>query len=125
MRAPPTHAFAQQNAADLAAFHRDALLFGCLSESIQTPLSCSLLITGDQLIGLPLQPPRRSLANQSNDLTLISHRQSAGATGFRSVSQPFDPFCLETVDSTAHGLWATVQIFGNGFHPPTIPGFAR
>ena len=121
MRVPPTHTFAQQNAADLAAFDHDARLFACLSESIQTPLSCSLLITGNHLIRLPLQPPRRSLAHQSNELTIISHPQSAGATGFRSVSQPFDPFCIETMESAAHGLWATVQIFGNRFHSRAIP----
>ena len=106
----------------LAAFDREALRLGCLSQSIQTPLSCSLLLTGDQLIGLPLPPPRRSWAYQRHELPRLSPRQAAGATGFRSVSEPFDPFGLATGESTAYGLWASRPARWQALPPAPPPG---
>jgi hypothetical protein len=121
MRAPPSDSFPQADAADLAALDRDAPLLSCLSEGIQTPLSRSLLIPRDQLIGSSLQSPRRGLAHQGNDSAVLLGCQAARPPGFGPVAQPFDPLGIKAVETATDRLGATVQLLGNGFYLLALP----
>jgi hypothetical protein len=121
VRPSPPDAFSHTDAADLTPFDCNARFFGRLSEGIQTPLSRTLLITRHQLFCSPLQTPRRGLVHQGNDPAVILGGQAAGSPSFRPVSQPFDPFCIEPMESAPNRLWATIQMLCNGFHSLAIP----
>jgi len=73
---PPPHPFAQQDAANLAAFDADAGLFGRQRECIQAPLGRPALIACyHRPVLLRYQTTRGRLARQGDDDTTFGFAQ--------------------------------------------------
>ena len=122
MRLSPAHPFAQEDTTDLAAFDRDAHLFGGLGQRIEAPLRRALLIAGHHRpIPLCHQPPWGRLTHQRDDLAVIGGCQSTATSRFRSISQPLNAFRIEAMQPTPHRLRTAMQFLRNRFDPLAIP----
>jgi hypothetical protein len=117
----PAHPFAQQDRPNLGAFHLDTSLLGGLSQGIEAPLCRAFLLSRSQLIGVPLQAPRRRLSDQRDQPAALALRQPAGSSTARAITQPLNALCIKAVQAASHGLSAAVQLLGNRLHQLSIP----
>ena len=118
----PSDSFPPQNAADLTAFDRDAGLLSRLCQRVETPLGRALLVAGHHRpVPLRHQSSRSWLAHRRDELAVILNRQAARPPRLGPIAQPFNPFGIEAVQPSSHGLRTTPHLLGDGAHSLSIP----
>jgi hypothetical protein len=120
---PPAHPFADEDAADLAAAHLDALGLGGLRQRVQGPVRRRLGVRGrTQPLAALVQAPGRLGAGQGDDLAALGLGQPPGQARAGQVGQPVQPVgIVEAVQPLVHRLGVAAEPVGEFGDAGAVP----
>jgi hypothetical protein len=118
---PPADSFDEQDAANLAALHPDALLVRRASQRIQAPLCLLFGLHSAQFISHADRFAWWVRAGQGDDPSPLLLGESRLASRSWAIAEPIDAFAIEAHDPLSYRVGMAAQLLGDGHRTLPLP----